>query len=231
MLLSELMEALQKAQAQQILSQEQARLSQEQATRTEAALLAATELLRQASLAMPQQAPPTQDTGDAAVLQQLRQDYADLYNFTKTAGEERAAQRQTLIALQARNLELEQENATLQSWSLPQGTADQLSSITIDYGGTDSRMTTEPEQSSKALGIIQSPVTALVSVPDFSLATGDFTSGDYTNGARLYSEYATEQANARQLTEGTLPPSLRHGAGTTMAEELLPTPGLGDPPP
>ena len=72
-------------------------------------------------------------------------------------------------------------------------------------------------------------------IPDFSVATGDvtdFTSGDYTNGARLFSDYAGEQHNEQRLTEGSLPSSLRTGAGTTRTERLLLiTSGLGDPSP
>ena len=48
------------------------------------------------------------------------------------------------------------------------------------------------------------------------------------NGARLYSQYEADQYS-RPPTEGPIPPSLRHGAGTTIRE--LSTPGQGNPPP
>ena len=57
MLLSERMEALRESREQQRLSQEQAKLLLEQSNRTEAALLATTNLLKMAHLSAPQQPP------------------------------------------------------------------------------------------------------------------------------------------------------------------------------
>ena len=86
-----------------------------------------------------------------------------------------------------------EENASLKTWSHPPDTEDPQACRTIEYGETpDSQMTVAL---SEALGVIpllptppypSLPMAIRPYMPDFSVATGDFTSGDYTNGARLF---------------------------------------------